>query len=183
MSGSATGDRLPLSGRLLAIDLGDVRVGLAVSDPDQVIAAPEATVAMAPSDDDVTVLAERLAAEAARLGAAGLVIGDPRDLDGTVGPRAHHARAVAAALRTASDLPVALWDERFTTSEAERVLLAADVSRRGRRAVVDRVAASVLLQAVLTAQGRRRAAGETDRPGAAERHGSGDAPRPGRDAR
>lgn len=150
-------ERLPASGRLVALDLGDVRIGVAVSDPEQVIATPEATLE-APGGPAATpaAIAERLSAELERLGAVGAVVGDPRDLDGTAGERSRQAAAVAAALETTSGLPVVLWDERFTTSEAERVLLAADVSRRGRRAVVDRVAASVLLQGVLAARAARR---------------------------
>lgn len=153
-------DRLPTAGRLVALDLGDVRIGVAVSDPDQVIASPEATLA-APGGpaEPPEALAVRLAAELARHDAVGAVVGDPRDLDGRPGERSRHAVAVAAALEVASGLPVVLWDERFTTSEAERVLIAADVSRRGRRAVVDRVAASVLLQAVLAARVARRERG------------------------
>lgn len=101
-----------------------------------------------------------LAAAATALSAAGIVVGAPLDLDGHEGAAAREARAVADVLRRSSGLPVRLVDERFTTTEAERTLIEADVSRAGRRRVVDRVAASVLLQGVLEAQARR------DRPDA-----------------
>ena len=157
------GDELPLSGRLVAFDLGRVRVGVAVSDPDQVVAAPAETVAVADLDRgaamDVPALADRLAAVATDVGAEGVVVGSPLALDGTEGEAATEARAVADAIRAATGLPVRLVDERFTTVEAERVLLEADVSRAGRRRVVDRVAAGVLLEGVLASHVHRRARG------------------------
>ncbi len=154
------GDELPLRGRLVALDLGRVRVGVAVSDPDQVVATPAETVDVADLDRgramDVPALAARLAALVVAADAAGVVVGAPLDLDGAEGEAAQEARAVADGVRTATGLPVRLVDERFTTAEAERVLIDADVSRAGRRRVVDRVAASVLLEGVLAAHVRRR---------------------------
>jgi putative Holliday junction resolvase len=155
------GDELPTAGRLVAFDLGRVRVGVAVSDATQVLASPSDTITVEDLDlgdrMDVTALAARLAAVAEAHEAAGVVVGAPLDLDGTEGEAAREARAVADVLRAASGLPVRLVDERFTTAEAERTLLEADVSRAGRRRVVDRVAAGVLLQGVLAAQAQRRA--------------------------
>jgi len=158
------GDELPTSGRLVAFDLGRVRVGVALSDPSQVVASPEDTVDVADLDTgeamDVEALARRLATVASDRGAVGIVVGSPLSLDGHEGEAAREARAVAEALRGLTGLPVRLVDERFTTTEAERALLDADVSRAGRRKVVDRVAAGVLLQGVLAAQDvRRRAEG------------------------
>jgi len=155
------GDELPITGRLVAFDLGRVRVGVAVSDPGQIVASPSDTVGVADLDlgdrMDVDALADRLADVARVSEAAGVVVGAPLDLEGREGEAAREARAVADALRVASGLPVRLVDERFTTTEAERTLLEADVSRAGRRRVVDRVAAGVLLQGVLAAQAQRRA--------------------------
>ena len=155
------GDELPITGRLVAFDLGRVRVGVAVSDPGQIVASPSDTVDVADLDlgdrMDVDALADRLADVARVSDAAGIVVGAPLDLEGREGEAAREARAVADALRVASGLPVRLVDERFTTTEAERTLLEADVSRAGRRRVVDRVAAGVLLQGVLAAQAQRRA--------------------------
>jgi putative holliday junction resolvase len=157
------GDELPMSGRLVALDLGRTRVGVAVSDPLQVVATPADTVAVEDLDlgaaMDVEALAARLADVVDGHGAAGVVVGAPLDLDGREGEAAREARATADAVRALTGLAVRLVDERFTTSEAERVLLAADVSRAGRRKVVDRVAASVLLQGVLRQQELRRTQG------------------------
>lgn len=153
------GDDLPLSGRLLAIDLGEVRVGLAVSDPGQVVASPAETVQV-PRDADGPTL-DALVGAAERHEASGLVVGLPRRLDGREDAAARRARWFAKQLRERTALPVALHDERFTTVEAERVLLDADVSRAGRKQAVDRVAASVLLQGVLELQRRRREAADT----------------------
>jgi putative Holliday junction resolvase len=158
------GDELPTAGRLVALDLGRVRVGVATSDAAQIVASPAATVAVGDLDlgdaMDVAALVERLAVTVAGLDVVGIVVGSPLALDGREGEAAKEARAVADGLRDATGLPVRLVDERFTSTQAERVLIEADVSRAGRREVVDRVAASVLLQGVLAAQDvRRRAEG------------------------
>jgi putative holliday junction resolvase len=92
----------------------------------------------------------------ARHEAAGIVLGEPRRLDGRQGAAAQRARRYAQVLRERTGLPVRLWDERFTTVEAERVLLEGDVSRDDRKRAVDQLAASLLLQAVLEAQRSRR---------------------------
>lgn len=152
------GDALPLTGRLLAIDLGEVRVGLAVSDPGQVLASPAETLQV-PRDAKGPAL-DALVNAAVRHEAAGLVVGLPRKLDGREDEPARRARWFAERLRERTQLPVLLQDERFTTVEAERVLLDADVSRAGRKATVDKVAASVLLQGVLETQRRRRDAAQ-----------------------
>jgi putative holliday junction resolvase len=145
---------LPLQGRLLAIDLGDVRIGLALSDPTQTIASPAETLHVPRGQDGPTL--DALVDAIARHGAAGVVISEPRRLDGRQGAGAARARRFAEELGTRAELPVVLWDERFTTVEAERVLLEGDVSRQGRKGVIDQLAASLLLQGVLATQARRR---------------------------
>ena len=154
------GDELPTAGRLVAFDLGRVRVGVALSDPSQVVASPADTLDVADLDRggamDVAGLAIRLAEVATTHEAGGIVVGAPLGLDGHEGEAAREARAVADALRERTGLPVRLVDERFTSTQAERTLIEADVSRAGRRRVVDRVAASVLLQGVLAAHDVRR---------------------------
>lgn len=147
-------DDLPGEGRLIGIDLGEVRIGIAVSDPGQVVASPAETVHV-PRDQDAPTL-DALVDTVARHEAAGVVVGYPRRLDGREGAAAARARRLADGLASRCGLPVVLWDERFTTVEAERVLIEGDVSRRDRRDVVDRVAASVLLQGVLERQRARR---------------------------
>ncbi len=143
---------LPTSGRLLAIDLGEVRVGLALSDPGQVVASPAETLEV-PRGQDGPAL-DALVGAAERHDAVGLIVGQPKLLDGREGDAARRARWFAERLATRTGLPVVLWDERFSTTEAERVMLEQDASRAERRSSIDRVAAAVLLQGVL--ESRRR---------------------------
>ena len=143
---------LPTSGRLLAIDLGEVRVGLALSDPGQVVASPAETLEV-PRGQDGPAL-DALVSAAERHEAVGLIVGQPKLLDGREGDAARRARWFAERLEARTGLPVALWDERFSTTEAERVMLGQDASRAERRSSIDRVAAAVLLQGVL--ESRRR---------------------------
>jgi putative holliday junction resolvase len=149
MSGS-----LPERGRLLAIDLGEVRIGLALSDPTQTIASPAETLQVPRNQDGPTL--DALVNAVDRHEVSGIVIGEPKQLDGSTGDPAKRARWFAERLRARTGLPVVLWDERFSTTEAERVMLAQDASRADRRANIDRVAASVLLQSVLESQRRGR---------------------------
>lgn len=134
----------------MAVDPGSKRVGLALSDPSATIAQALATVPAEPADS----LAARLSAMAQAHGAERIVVGLPRRLDGTRGPEAAAAEALAAQLRKASGLPVEMVDERLTTVAAERALIADGVRREKRRLSVDRVAAALMLQAHLD---RRRA--------------------------
>ncbi|MEX2503738.1 MAG: Holliday junction resolvase RuvX [Egicoccus sp.] len=153
--GKRRSDDLPAAGRLLAIDLGEVRIGLAVSDPTQTIASPSETLTV-PRNQDGPAL-DGLVNAVTRHEVVGLVVGEPRQLDGSEGEPAQRARWFAERLRERTELPVALWDERFTTTEAERVMISGDASRDERRESIDGVAASLFLQSVLEAQRRRRA--------------------------
>jgi putative holliday junction resolvase len=153
--GSGASDPLPTQGRLLAIDLGEVRIGLALSDPTQTIASPAETLQVPRNQDGPTLDALVNAVE--RHEASGIVIGEPRQLDGSTGGPAKRSRWFAERLRERTGLPVLLWDERFSTTEAERVMLTQDASRADRRANIDRIAASVLLQSVLESQRHGRA--------------------------
>lgn len=140
---------LPRTGRLLGVDVGDVRIGLAVSDDAQLVATPLDTV---PGDVDVEDVVATIVAAARDERATAIVVGYPRTMQGREGSAAHRCRLVAEQVAASADLPVLLWDERFSTVEAERVLLDADMRRRRRRTVVDRVAASLILRGVLEAQ-------------------------------
>jgi putative pre-16S rRNA nuclease len=131
--------------RVLAVDPGAKRVGLAVSDPTGTIAQPLATIPAEP----VESLAERLVEVAKRQEAGSIVVGLPRRLDGSLGPEAKAARELAAEIRRASRLPVVLVDERLTTAAAEKALLETGMRRDKRRATIDRVAAAILLQSHL----------------------------------
>jgi putative Holliday junction resolvase len=128
--------------RILAVDPGSKRVGLALSDPTETIAQALSTVPAEPGD----TLAARLVEIAKTKGAGRIVVGLPLRLDGTRGPEAASAKQLADAVRQASGLPVELVDERMTTAAAERSLIAGGVRREKRRLVVDGVAATLLLQ-------------------------------------
>jgi putative Holliday junction resolvase len=134
----------------MAVDPGSKRVGLALSDPSATIAQALTTVPAEPAG----TLASRLAQLAHSHNAERIVVGLPRRLDGTSGPEAVAARGLADAIRLESGLPVELVDERLTTVAAERALIADGVRREKRRLSVDRVAATLMLQAHLD---RRRA--------------------------
>ena len=133
--------------RLLGVDFGSARVGLAISDGDRRIASPLATYALRGRDQDAAYF-RRLAADE---GVGALVVGLPVHLDGREGKKAAEARAFGQWLGTATGLPVVFWDERFTTVEAEGFLLAAGLTNKRRKARRDRVAAQILLQAYLDA--------------------------------
>jgi putative Holliday junction resolvase len=135
--------------RIMAVDPGSRRVGVAVSDPTGTIAQPLAAVPAEPAE----TLAERLAALAREQEATGLVVGLPRRLDGGQGPEARAARALAQELRRATGLAVSLVDERLTSVAAERALLAGGASRARRRELSDQVAAALILQTYLDRRG------------------------------
>ena len=128
--------------RVLAVDPGSKRVGLAISDSTGTIAQPLTTVPAEPRE----TLAARLATLAREHEAVRIVVGLPRRMDGSFGPEAKAARELAGEVRAASKLPVELLDERLTTAAAEKSLLAGGMRRKDRRANIDRVAAALLLQ-------------------------------------
>jgi putative Holliday junction resolvase len=129
-------------GRVLAVDPGSRRVGVAVSDATATIASPLKAVPAEPAE----TLVARLTTLAREQEATSLVVGLPRRMDGSLGPEAKAARALAAELGRASGLPVTLVDERLTSAAAERALLAGGVSRARRRQLSDQVAAALILQ-------------------------------------
>ena len=133
--------------RVLGIDVGSVRIGLAVSDETRTLASPLATV-----PNDPRTLWARLAREMEDRRVERVVIGLPRRLDGSEGDAAEHARRFAAELEQRASAPIEFWDERFTTALAERSLIESGVRRRRRRGVIDAVAATVLLQSWLDAR-------------------------------
>jgi putative Holliday junction resolvase len=130
---------------LLGLDLGEKTIGVAVSDTRRTIASPLEVLAKAKFAAD----AARLGEIARARGTGGFVLGLPRNMDGSEGPRAQSARAFARNLARALGLPVALWDERLSTVAVERTLLAADSSRKRRGEVVDKMAAAYILQGAL----------------------------------
>jgi putative Holliday junction resolvase len=136
---------LPQGARLIGIDLGTKTLGLALSDVTRSIASGLTTLPRTRFGID----AEQLLALAAEHGIGGFVIGLPFNLDGSQGPRVQATRAFARNLGKLTPLPILLWDERLTTAAAERVLLEADASRKRRAQVIDKVAATLILQSAL----------------------------------
>ncbi|MCL6631049.1 MAG: Holliday junction resolvase RuvX [Alicyclobacillus herbarius] len=128
--------------RALGIDYGRARIGVAVSDPTGLL-AQGLTVLERKSDDEAAEAIARLVLE---YGAEMVVVGLPRKTDGTLGERAEACQAFAKRLANRLDTPVELYDERFTTVAAERMLIDAHVRRDKRRKVVDKLAAAVMLQ-------------------------------------
>ncbi len=137
---------LPSGSRLLGLDLGSKTIGLAISDSGLAVASPLATIRR----KKFTADAEALTALIGERGVGGLVLGLPKNMDGSEGPRAQSTRQFAANLLEKIDIPIALWDERLSTAEVERVLIdEADMTRQRRGQVIDKMAASVILQGFL----------------------------------
>jgi putative holliday junction resolvase len=131
--------------RLFGLDVGTKTIGIALSDTTRMIASGLTTLARVKFATD----AQRLLELADQHAIGGFVIGLPINLDGTTGPRAQATRAFARNLAQLTPRPILLWDERLTTQAAERMLLEADASRRRRAEVVDKVAATLILQGAL----------------------------------
>ena len=135
---------------MLAVDLGERRIGLALSDPSRTLASPLRTIEVTgdPARDRLAVVEAARDAEAQVI-----VVGLPRSLSGREGPAARRARGEAAALaELAGEIEVELHDERFTTRDADRALAAAGKRGRERRARVDAAAAAIILQSYLDAK-------------------------------
>ncbi len=130
--------------RIMAIDYGDARTGIAVSDPLGMLAGETFVIAQW----DPEVLADQIAAEAASRDVATLVLGLPRNMDGTEGPRAEKSRALKALLEQRG-MTVVLWDERRTTVDAHRILRENGKKEKKHKAAVDAVAAALILEGYL----------------------------------
>lgn len=133
---------------IMAVDLGKARTGLALCDRGEVLASPLAVV----QERDRGRLIEKICAAAKEAGAQQLVVGLPRNMDGTEGASAQSAREAAALLEGAAGLPVDLWDERGTTITAHNYLNDTNTRGKKRKAVVDAVAATVILEDYLRAR-------------------------------
>ena len=136
---------LPPTARLIGIDGGTTTLGLALSDISRTIASPLETIQRTKFKAD----AARLLALIAEHAVAGLVLGLPTNMDGTEGPRCQATRALARNLNGLTPVPILLWDERLTTAAAERMLIAADTTRKRRAEVIDKLAATLILQGAL----------------------------------
>ncbi|MFZ5619345.1 MAG: Holliday junction resolvase RuvX [Pseudomonadota bacterium] len=143
-------------GALLGLDLGEKTIGVASCDPDRTVATPVLTIRRT----KFTAEAAELARLAADRSVVGIVLGLPRNMDGTEGPRAQSTRAFARNLARSLSLPVALWDERLSTVAMERSLIAIDTSRAKRAAKIDESAATFILQGAIDRLRSLRAARE-----------------------
>jgi putative Holliday junction resolvase len=138
--------------RALGIDFGERRIGVAVSDELGITTRPLSVIERTSRVEDIARIGEFASKRKVQL----IVVGLPLNMDGSVGPAARRARRFAAALRRELGLEVELWDERLTTAEAERTLIASGQRRARRREVRDGVAASLILQSYLEAHQRNR---------------------------
>ena len=139
--------------RIVGIDLGSKRVGVAVSDPSGVLASPHSVIQRGGSHAEDH---RRIAAVVEEYEAGAVVVGHPLSLDGSRGPAARLVEAEVEELREVLDVPVELYDERFSTVTADRSMMERDMRAEARRKVVDKVAAAVLLQGWLDGPGARR---------------------------
>lgn len=137
---------LPLGGRLAGLDVGSKTIGVALCDAGWTIASPADTIARNRFTDDLAVLRKLIEEQSVR----GVVIGLPLNMDGSDSPRTQSTRAFARNLAPL-DLPVLLWDERWSTAAVTRTLIDADASRKRRAELVDKLAASYILQGAIDA--------------------------------
>jgi putative holliday junction resolvase len=138
-------DVMPAGARLMGLDVGTKTIGLALSDTRRIIATPLETIRRRRFREDMARLSALIEAH----GVAGLVIGLPLTLADTDGPRTQSIRQFARNLVALRDLPVVLWDERLSTAAVTREMIAADITRKRRSEIVDRVAAAYILQGCL----------------------------------
>lgn len=149
-----------MAGRILALDYGTKRVGVALSDELGWTAQPLETFERKTLDRDIAHIAALVGSH----GVERVVLGLPLQLDGREGPAVLAMREFTEKLEAGLSVPVVLWDERMTTKAAEELLIAADVSRKKRKGVVDRIAAAILLRSYLEAQDQAAAQSLGDRP-------------------
>ena len=137
---------LPPKGALLGLDPGAKAIGVAGSDPSRLIATALEAI---PRGRKLAPVLDRLFGLYDQRRSVGMVVGLPVNMDGTEGPRAQSARALARYILERRDIPLALWDERLSTAGAERALLEADASRARRDELIDKLAAAWILQGAI----------------------------------
>ena len=137
--------------RSMGLDVGEVRIGIALSDQTGLIAQGHATLERSGWDRDLAYLAK--VAEEHEVDR--FVVGNPLNLDGSAGRQAERSRDFAERLKEATGLAVVLWDERFTSLSAEKILIEAGVRRKKRRGAIDRMAAAIMLQSYLDSRNHR----------------------------
>lgn len=137
--------------RIMGLDVGDKTIGVAVSDGLGLTAQGVDVIRRSNAERDFARLSEMVEGFEIEL----IVVGLPINMDGSIGPRAEKCQHFAQETEKRIGIPVTLWDERLTTMAAEKTLLSADVSRRRRKQVIDKLAATLILQAYLDAQRRK----------------------------
>lgn len=142
-------------GRILGLDIGEARTGVAVSDPLQIIASPHGVV----NATDPGKAVQEIARLVEELGVVRIVAGLPLDREGGVGPQAEKTLAFLDRLRAAVDVEILTQDERFSSASAQRTLAAANVPGRKRKKSVDKIAAALVLQTYLDRQATARNTG------------------------
>jgi putative Holliday junction resolvase len=138
--------------RILGLDIGDKRIGLAISDEIGVTAQPIGKIDRAQTGADF----EKIIEAAKEYGAASIVAGLPKKLDGSYSPQTEKVEAFIAELEGRTDIPVHKWDERLTTKSAEATLIQGNVRRKARRKVIDSMAAQIMLQHYLDCDMHKR---------------------------
>ena len=130
---------------LMGLDLGSKTIGIAISDGLRSVASPLKTIKRTKFSEDVEILFHLISEREI----SGIILGLPKNMDGSEGPRCQSTRAFARNIIRFKDFPIAFWDERLSTVAAEKALLEADINRKRRSEVIDHVAASYILQGAL----------------------------------
>ncbi|MCD8220021.1 MAG: Holliday junction resolvase RuvX [Ruminococcus sp.] len=138
---------------IMAVDFGDARTGLAVCDKSELLASPAGVI----TERNFERCMEKVAAAAKENGAEMLVVGYPKNMNGTIGARAELCQKFADGLQKLANLPVVLWDERCTTVSAHAYLNATNTRGKKRKAVVDAIAATIILESYLGYRKNKRA--------------------------
>ena len=132
--------------RIMALDYGDARTGIAVSDESQTLTGD----AWVENNKNINEVAQKLIREAALRDVSCIVVGHPKNMDGSVGQRAKKSESFAEHLRSLCDIEVVLWDERMTTKSANRILTDTGTFGKKRKKTIDAVAASLILESYLS---------------------------------
>jgi putative Holliday junction resolvase len=138
-------ENIGVEGALMGLDLGEKTIGVAVSDTRQTVATGIKTIKRTKFQQDLTILTQIIIGRDIK----GLILGLPKNMNGSEGPKCQSTRAFAKNISLTVPLPITFWDERLSTVAAERSLIEANASRRRRAEVIDYVAASFILQGVL----------------------------------
>lgn len=136
--------------RILGLDVGEKTIGVAVSDELGWTAQGIETIRRSSKEKDFGRIEEWIATYQVQA----LVVGLPKNMNGTIGPKGEYCQVFAEQLKERTGLPVHLWDERLTTMAAEKMLISADVSRQKRKKVIDKMAAVLILQGYMDANSR-----------------------------